>query len=134
MKVTFCDRELHFQKKVPFVRDFVVDLLVVSVLSWLPCWYPPRLIMRATTQAVTTAEEGAEEQRRKIEAAERATRERQQIPLMVSRQDYIDLLEAYRFLRQTSPWLKSVGKRLDKLAVRIRDGLDQAPGGAHQRS
>lgn len=70
--------------------------------------------------------------RAKIEAAEAATRDRKAVHLKVSRQDYNDLVEAYRFLRQTSPWMKSVGVRLEKLGLQIRDALDNADSASVQ--
>lgn len=80
--------------------------------------------MRATTHMTPS---GADEMRQKIDKANAATKDRTVVHLSVSRQDYLDLLEAYRFLRQTSPWLKSVGQRLEKLGIGIRDALDRGP-------
>lgn len=68
----------------------------------------------------------ADNMREKIDAAETATKDRKTVHLAVSRQDYNDLVEAYRFLRQTSPWLKSVGQRLEKLALDVREALDNS--------
>lgn len=61
-----------------------------------------------------------------IEQAEIAAEDKHSVELRVSRQEYRDLVDANRFLRQASPVQKSIGKRLDKLALRIREALDQS--------
>lgn len=65
------------------------------------------------------------EQQAKIDAAEIATQDRVIVHLAVSRQDYRDAVEAFHFLRQTSPWMKSVGQRLEKLGLAIREAIDK---------
>lgn len=66
-----------------------------------------------------------QEMQQKIDAAEVAARQVHEVTLSVSRQTYRDLVEAYRFLRQVNPWYKSIGVRLEKLGVNIRDALDK---------
>jgi hypothetical protein len=56
---------------------------------------------------------------------DRRSLERHTIELSVSRQDYHDLLLAWRFCRQAGPREKSAALRLEKLAVRIREALDR---------
>jgi hypothetical protein len=56
---------------------------------------------------------------------DRKSMERFSVELMVSRQDYHDLLFAWRFCRQAGPREKSCALRLEKLAVRIREALDK---------
>lgn len=66
-----------------------------------------------------------EEMQEKIDAAEGAARYTHEVTIRVSRQTYRDLVEAYRFLRQVNPWYKSIGKRLERLGIDIRDKLDR---------
>lgn len=62
-----------------------------------------------------------------IELAEIASKETCAVELRVSRQDYRDLIDANRFLRQINPLQKSIGRRLEKLGIQIREALDRAP-------
>lgn len=55
---------------------------------------------------------------------ERKSQERYAVELRVSRQDYHDLLLAWRFCRQAGPREKATALRLEKLAIRIREALD----------
>jgi hypothetical protein len=56
---------------------------------------------------------------------DRKSLERYEVELRVSRQDYHDLLLAWRFCRQAGPREKSAALRLEKLAIRIREALDR---------
>jgi hypothetical protein len=68
------------------------------------------------------------EMRDQIAQAEVAAQETRTVELRVSRQDYRDLVDAYRFLRQASPLQTSIGVRLEKLGLQIREALDQTGG------
>lgn len=86
---------------------------------------PEQLLRDRCTLNAALAEEYRLEMQRKIDAAEAAARQTEEVEIRVSRQTYRDLVEAYRFLRQVNPWYKSVGQRLEKLGVAIRDALDK---------
>lgn len=72
----------------------------------------------------TPADEYDRDTRAKIEAAEVAAKSAHFVSVAVSRQDYKDLLEAMRFIRQINPWYKTIGQRIERLALRIRESLD----------
>ena len=61
------------------------------------------------------------------EADRRATEDRHSIEILTSRQDYYDLLSCFRKLRDNfqNPTDKACAKRIEKIALRIRDGLDR---------
>ena len=73
------------------------------------------------------AETGADDFliQRQIDEANAAARDTVIVEIAVSRQDYRDVLEAMRFMRQINRSYGALGRRLDKLAQRIRDALDQ---------
>lgn len=77
------------------------------------------------TQLPHLAEEYRKEMQQKIDEADAAARDAHEVTLRVSRQTYRDLVEAYRFLRQINPLYKSIGQRLEKVALQVRDGLDR---------
>ena len=80
-----------------------------------------------TTAPNTLAEDYRREMQAKIHAADYAClRGQVVVTLRVSRQEYRDLIEAYKFLRQINPWMKSVGARLEGLGVKVREALDEA--------
>lgn len=87
--------------------------------------HPEQLLRDGCTLSDTLVDEYRQEMQRKIDAAEADARESHEVTLRVSRQTYRDLVEAYRFLRQVNPWYKSVGIRLEKLSLSIRDALDR---------
>lgn len=62
----------------------------------------------------------------KIRAADDENFQQIEVTIKMSRREYLDLVEAYKFLRQINPWLKSVGTRLEKLAVKAREALARA--------
>ena len=70
-------------------------------------------------------EEYDREIQQKIEDADYAAKDCHEVTILVSRQEYKDLLEAMRFMRQINKWYASIGKRMERLALRIRDGLDK---------
>jgi hypothetical protein len=61
-----------------------------------------------------------------IERAEIAAQDTRVVELRVSRQDYRDLVDANRFLRQINPLQKSIAGRLETLGLQIREALDRA--------
>jgi hypothetical protein len=65
------------------------------------------------------------EVQRAIDAANAASKDTYIVDIAASRQDYRDILEAMRFMRQINPHYGALGRRLDKLAQRLRDGLDR---------
>jgi hypothetical protein len=77
------------------------------------------------THTCSLAEDFREKMTQELAEQDRKSLERYQVELMVSRQDYHDLLLAWRFCRQAGPREKSAALRLEKLAVRIREALDR---------
>lgn len=90
-----------------------------------------QLLRDRCTPPLTLTDEYRLEMQRKIDAADAAARQTEEIEIRLSRQTYRDLVEAYRFLRQVNPWYKSIGKRLENLSLSIRDALDKKNGHPH---
>lgn len=90
-----------------------------------------QLLRDRCTPTPTLSDEYRLEMQRKIDEAEASARQTEEVIIRVSRQTYHDLVEAYRFLRQINPWYKSIGKRLEKLSLNIRDALDKKNGHPH---
>lgn len=93
--------------------------------------YPEQSEDRCALPALLPSDDYRKQMQQKIEAAIESSRETEMVSLLVSRQTYYDLLEAYRFLRQVNPWYKSVGVRLEQLSIQVRDALDKKIGFEH---
>jgi hypothetical protein len=70
-----------------------------------------------------------EEMRQRVLDADREAAKRHTVSLVVSRQNALDLIEAYNQLNQMNPWFRGVARRLRDLSLRISDALDNVEDG-----
>lgn len=80
--------------------------------------------MPASSTTVPT-EEYRERMRRKVDEADVASLDTQEVHLNVSRQTAADLIEAFNQLNQMNPWYRGIARRLRDLSIQVSDALDQ---------